>query len=129
MYTSQYSLYIIHYEVWMGGKYSSFFSSIFSDIYIFSKYKKNKIGILENDIYIFSIVNSVLLLVHIVWAVCTIFGRFRGYAVRTIYPYQMTHILYLKGKLVYQKNIKSISAKSPPRPTLIKITPPNLYIY
>ena len=27
--------------------------SIFSDIYYFSKYMKNKIGILENDIYIF----------------------------------------------------------------------------
>ena len=30
---------------------------------IFSKYMKNKIGILENDIYIFPIVNSVILLI------------------------------------------------------------------
>ena len=36
--------------------------SIFSDICYFSKYMKNKIGILENDIYIFPIVNSVILL-------------------------------------------------------------------
>ena len=45
------------------GKISSLFL-YFRIFAIFYKYMKNKIGILENDIYIFPIVNSVNLLVH-----------------------------------------------------------------
>ena len=45
---------------------------------IFSKYMKNKIGILENDKYIFPIVNSVICEVHSFWTFCTVLGRFRG---------------------------------------------------
>ena len=42
--------------------------SIFSDIcYFVQKDMKNKIGILENDIYIFAIVNGFFLLVHSIW--------------------------------------------------------------
>ena len=49
----------IHY----GGNIHHFFE-IFGYLLFFHKYMKNKIGILENDIYIFPIVNSVNLLVH-----------------------------------------------------------------
>ena len=55
------------------------FFYIFGYLIFFSKYKKNKIGILENDIYIFPVVNSVSLLVHIVWAVFAPYlGAFEG---------------------------------------------------
>ena len=54
----------VHY----GGNIHHFFY-IFGYLLFFCKYMKNKIGILENDIYIFPIVNSVNLLVHS-------FGRF-----------------------------------------------------
>ena len=90
---------------------------------------KNKIGILENDIYIFPIVNSISLLVHIVWAVFAPYlGAFEGIAYSTTYDlstYQMTYFILEREISIYQKNIHNISAESPgQRPTLIKITPP-----
>ena len=49
----------IHY----GGNIHHFFY-IFGYLLFFPKYMKNKIGILENDIYIFPIVNGVILLFY-----------------------------------------------------------------
>ena len=49
----------IHYR----GNIHHFFY-IFGYLLFFPKYMKNKIGILENDIYIFPIVNSVICEVH-----------------------------------------------------------------
>ena len=57
-----------NYSPW--GKYSSFFL-YFRIFAIFYKYMKNKIGILENDIYLFPIVNSVILL----FVKCTVFAQ------------------------------------------------------
>ena len=56
----------IHY----GGNIHHFFY-IFGYLLFFPKYMKNKIGILENDIYIFPIVNSVICEVHSFVMFCT----------------------------------------------------------
>ena len=56
MYYSNYTVNTIHY----GGNIHHVFY-IFGYLLFFHKYMKNKIGILENDIYIFPIVNSVIL--------------------------------------------------------------------
>ncbi len=50
-----------HNTIHHGGNIHHFFY-IFGYLLFFTKYMKNKIGILENDKYIFSIVNSVILL-------------------------------------------------------------------
>ena len=50
----------VHLTLFTMGKYIHHFFYIFGYLLFLQKYMKNKIGILENDIYILPIVNSVI---------------------------------------------------------------------
>ena len=99
-----------------GEIFTSFFL-YFRIFAIFPKYMKNKIGILENDIYIFPIVNSLSLLVHIVWAVFAPYlGAFEGIAYSTTYDlstYQMAYFILEREISIYQKIFRSFLQNRP----------------